>query len=110
VRSGRESGITQNLIAVVVSFRLTGPLVSRIAEKLPGGAGASAIIAQVTACARRSAPVVADRVMADPWWGVQTVASTWLGSAPPEAVLVAAVPECGPAVATARPFLSADHV
>jgi hypothetical protein len=100
----------QNIIASIVSLLLTGPLEARIADKLQVARAPQAVIAQVTACARQAAPVVADRVIADPWWGVQTVARVWLGSASAEAVLVEAVPGCGPAVATARPFLTGNQV
>ena len=97
----------QDFIASLVGLLLIEPLETHLAEKLRAARAPQAVIAEVAACARDAAPIAAERVVADPWWGVQTVVRVWVGTASPDAVLVEAVPRCRSAVEAARPFLTA---
>ena len=96
----------QDFIASLVGLLLIEPLEARLTEKLQAARAPQAVVTQLVACARDAAPVVADRIAAAPWWGVQTIARVWIGSASSEATLVEVVPRCRSAVEAARPFLT----
>jgi hypothetical protein len=74
-------------------------------EKLAAARAPQAIVQDVAACTRAAAPSALARLTADPWWGVTTVAAVWMGTTPPEQVLIDVAPECRTALAAARPYL-----
>lgn len=92
------------LVAALVSFFLLTPLEDRIARTLEAAQAPQAVVREVTSCAREAAPLVADRVLADPWWGVQAAVRIWAGTSRPDVLLVETVPGCRTAIETARPF------
>lgn len=95
----------QDIIAWLVSLFVLQPLEARLAEKLQAARVPQAIVAQVQDCTRTAAPVIVDRIMTDPLWGVQTAVSVWIGTTSPDVVLADAVPVCRPVVEAAQPFL-----
>lgn len=96
----------QDLIALLVGMLLIEPLESRLAEKFQSARAPQAVVTEVVICARNAAPIVADRVTGDPWWGVQKAMDVWIGKASPDAILVEVAPACRSAVETARPFIT----
>lgn len=97
--------ILQELIAALVSFFLVQPLQAEVRERLGAARVPSTIVAQVASCISTAAPGVVDRVTADPAWAMSSAVRVWIGSTPPEDLLVEVVPGCADAVAAARPFL-----
>lgn len=95
----------QDIILSLVSFFVVEPLQVELADKLAAARAPQAVIAQVSQCAREATPVLAERVMADPAWGVAETVRVWTGMTSPETVLGAAAPSCASAVEAARPFL-----
>jgi hypothetical protein len=63
-------------------------------------------VADVSACARGATPAIVQRAISDPWWAATSAFQVWMGSTRPEQLLVQVAPNCQPAVAALRPFLS----
>jgi hypothetical protein len=97
--------VIQDIILSLVSFFVVEPLQTELADKLAAARAPQAIVSQVSQCAREATPVLADRVMLDPTWGVTETLKIWTGMTSPEAVLGDAAPSCAAAVQAARPFL-----
>jgi hypothetical protein len=95
----------QDIIAWLVSLLVLEPLEGRLAEKLQAARVPEAVVAQVQDCTRTAAPVIANRIMTDPFWGVQTAVRVWIGTTSPDVVLGDAVPACQPVIEAAQPFL-----
>ncbi len=95
----------QDFIATLVSLFLVEPFQNEMRERLAAARVPREVAQQVAQCGRVATPVLADRVMADPWWGATTVVRVWAGATTAEAVLAETVPACGPAVRAVRPFL-----
>ncbi len=97
----------QDILAALLSFFLIEPLQASLAETLSAARVPQAVIAEVSGCARQAAPALVARATGDPGWAVTTTLQLWTGLSRPEDALVSAVPGCGPAVDSARPFLAA---
>lgn len=95
----------QDIIASLVVLVLLEPLEARLAEKFQAARVPEAIVAQMQDCAKAAAPVVTDRAVTDPLWGVQTAVRVWTGTTSPDAVLADIAPVCRPVVDAAQPFL-----
>ena len=95
----------QDFIATLVSLFLVEPFQNDMRERLAVARAPREVAQQVAQCGRVATPVLAERVIADPWWGATTVVRVWAGAITAEAVLAEAVPACGPAVRAVRPFL-----
>lgn len=94
---------------MLVSFFITGPFQSDLAERMAAArvpaATASAAMAQVQQCATAAVPALAGRAVEDPWWGVTTVAGIALGMTEARTVLATAAPACAAAMAAVEPLL-----
>jgi hypothetical protein len=100
----------QDFIATLVSLFLVEPFEAEMRERLAGARVPREAAQQVAQCARAATPVLAERVMADPWWGATTVVRVWAGATTADAVLTETVPTCGPAVRAVQPFLNDREV
>ncbi len=96
----------QDFIASLVSLFLVEPFEAEMRERMAAARVPREVVQQVVQCGRVATPVLAERVMADPWWGATTVVRVWAGASTADAVLAEAVPPCGPAIRAVRPFLS----
>jgi hypothetical protein len=94
-----------DLIALLVSVFLIGPLEAEVTSRLEASRAPAAVVRGVADCATAAAPALLERATADPWWAVRTAVGAWTGWTSPEVVLRDAAPSCGPAMAAARPFL-----
>jgi len=95
----------QDLIISLLSAAVVEPLQTELADKLEAARAPQAVMVQISQCASAAAPVLAERVASDPWWGVATTAKIWTGITSPEAVVGDAAPPCASALQSARPFL-----
>jgi hypothetical protein len=95
----------QDIIISLLSAAVVEPLQTELPDRLAAARAPQAVITQVAECARTTAPVLAERVVSDPWWGVITTAQIWTGITSPEAVVGEAAPSCSSALQAARPFL-----
>jgi hypothetical protein len=100
-----DSFVIQDIIFALVSFFVVDPLQAELADKLAAARAPQAVISQVSQCAREATPVLAERVMSDPAWGVAETVRIWTGMTSPETVLGEAAPSCATAVQAARPFI-----
>jgi len=101
-----SGGIMQDFIATLVSLFLVEPFQAEMRERLAAARVPPEVVRQVAQCGRVATPVLAKRVMAEPWWGATTVVRVWAGATTADAVVAEAVPACGPAIRAAQPFLS----
>ena len=97
--------LLQELVAALVSLFLVQPLQAEVGERLGAARVPAAIASQVASCLRTAAPDVVSRVTADPAWAISSAVRVWIGSTPPEELLVEVVPGCAGPVTAARPFL-----
>lgn len=93
-------------LATLFAILLVDPLSADIERAVKTARAPQAVVAQVQACTRKAGPAILERAGADPWWGATEALRLWAGWTTPEAVLVQAVPQCGAAVESARPFLA----
>ncbi len=89
----------------LLSAFVVDPVMTDVTERLGELRVPPAVIAQVNACALAAPLALATRAAGDPWWGASTVLGVAIGMTNAQAVLAGATPECGLAVAAARPFL-----
>jgi hypothetical protein len=95
----------QDVIISLISLFVIEPLQTELNDKLVAARAPQAVVSQIAQCARTATPVLAERVISDPWWGITTTASVWAGISSPERVLREVAPSCEPALQAARPFL-----
>ena len=100
------------VVMMLVSFFITGPFQSDLAERMAAAripaATANAAMAQVQQCATAAGPVLAGRAVSDPWWGITTVAGIAMGMTEARPVLASAAPVCAAAIATIEPLLQSS--
>ena len=96
----------QDFIAPFIRLLLVEPIEERLAEALEAARAPQAVIVGLADCAKDAVPILTERALADPWWGVQVTFRLWTGTASADVILVEAVPRCGPAAEAARPYLS----
>ena len=77
-----------------------------LTKALEAARSPQAVIVGIGACVEDAVPIVTERALADPWWGVQVTSRVWIETASADAILVEAVPRCRPAAEAARPYLS----
>jgi hypothetical protein len=96
----------QDLIAFFIRLFLVEPLEERLTKALEAARAPQAVIIGIGACVEDAVPILTERVLADPWWGLQVTSRVWIGTASADAILVEAVPRCRPAAEAARQHLS----
>ena len=99
----------QDLLAALVSFFLVQPLQNELSDKRAAAQAPAAVAAAVQTCAADAAPALVERGLADPWWAVSSTAGVWTGMTAPDALLIEVSPDCAPAIAAVRPYLSGDE-
>lgn len=95
-----------DIILALVSFFLVEPFQADMRERIGAANVPTEVVQQVTECGQIATPILADRVMSDPWWGITSVAWVWVGASSADAVLAEAVPACEPALQAVRPYLT----
>lgn len=104
--AGREAAMIRDLFFTLVTWLVVEPAQAQLAERLRQLAAPPAVIQQVTTCIAAAGPALADRYSEAPVHGVVTALRLWTGLTRYDAVLGAEVPECGPALRAAQPYLS----
>jgi hypothetical protein len=94
-----------DFIAWIFAIFFVEPFEMAAREKLASARAPQEIVRQVTDCARRGGPILAEKGLAEPGWAVTSVVRIWLGTTQIETVLADLDPGCAQAVQSARPFL-----
>lgn len=96
-----------DIILALVSFFLVEPFQAEIQERIGAADVPAEVVQQITECAQVATPILADRVLSDPWWGVTSAVWVWVGASTADAVVAEAVPACEPAMQAVAPYLQA---
>lgn len=96
----------RDLFLTLVTWLVVEPAQAQLADRLRQLAAPQAVIQQVGACIAAAGPALADRYSDAPVHGMVTAVRLWTGLTRYDAVLGAEVPECGPALRAAQPYLS----
>jgi hypothetical protein len=93
----------QEFIAPFIRLLLVEPIEERITQALEAARAPQAVIVGIADCTKEAVPILTERALSDPWWGVQVAFRLWIGTASADVILVEAVPRCRPAAETAPP-------
>jgi hypothetical protein len=104
--AGMRAAMIRDLFLMLVNLLVVEPAQAQFADRLRQLAAPQAIIQQVGTCISAAGPALADRYSEAPVHGVVTAVRLWTGLTRYDAVLSAEVPECGPALRAAQPYLS----
>ncbi len=97
-----------DLVMYLVSIFIIEPFDAKISDSLQTAQAPAAVVEQLSGCLAAAPVVLADKVRGDWGWAVGAAVKVAVGLDSVEAVVTGAVPECGPALAAARPYLSGE--
>jgi hypothetical protein len=98
--------LIHDLFAWLLATFVIGPAQAEFGEIMQAAKAPAAIVKQVQACAADGTPMLIDRAVNDPWWGITTTVSVTVGLTDPRTVLAEASPECAAAMSAVGPFLN----
>ncbi len=95
-----------DFVMYLVSIFIIEPFDARISDALQGAQAPAAVMEQVRGCVAAAPVVLAEKVSGDWGWAIGAAVTVAVGVDSVEAVVTDAVPQCGPALAAVKPYLT----
>ena len=89
-----------------VQLLILDPFRTEITERLTKANVPYEVVADIRACTASASQIIANQASSDPWQLASMAFDIWVRGTAPDRVLSAAVPNCGPAIETAKSFLA----
>jgi hypothetical protein len=93
-------------IMYLVSMFIIEPFNATMTDALREAKAPAAVVEQLNGCITTAPLIVAEKVQADWAWAIGAAVKVAVGLDSVEAVVTRAVPECGPALTSVKPYLS----
>jgi hypothetical protein len=97
-------------MAAIIGFFLIDPLMASLSEALATQNVPQNVATEIVECAKAAGPATIDRVMAEPFWALQSVISVWSGSLSAEAILADVAPACADSLDATRHFFESPRL
>jgi hypothetical protein len=94
------------IVFYFVQLLVLNPFQTEITDRLGRANVPYEVMANVRACTANAGRLLADRASGDPWHFASMAFDIWVRGIAPDRLLTAAVPNCGPAIETAKSFLA----
>lgn len=99
----------RDVFLALINLLIIEPAQTGFSARLTQLRAPSVTMRNVSSCVSAAPAVLAEIYIRDPVRGVLTAAKIWMGMTTYEAVLQAGVPECGPALQAAKPYLARSN-